>query len=109
MKYFYLIALTLLSFPSFGHALKCKILRNDGVTLYGECLKLKESAIYRSCLDYTCKVDRELTRPLEKGEEGCIQKETSEKDFKAIIEDEHKTLDPDKIPYCRYGTKEKGD
>lgn len=106
MKAFVILSI-LFVIPSYSHAIECKILREDGVTLYGECLKVKDEAIFRSCLDYTCKVDKELTRPLDKGEKGCTSSPLNEKDFKAAIEKEHSTLDPKNIPYCLHSKKQK--
>lgn len=80
----------------------CKIERTDGVVLYGQCLKKGSLYIFRSCVEFTCRVNVNLTRALEAGEESCL-KTVSPQEFTKITLQEHQVNALSKVKYCEYG------
>lgn len=80
----------------------CVLERTDGVELYGQCLKEKEVYIFRSCIEFTCRVSPDKTKlpPLENKE--CL-KPITDKEFKDLVLKEHSVSELSKVPYCNYG------
>lgn len=93
MKFIILI-ITFFSINIF--AKECKLIRTDGVTLFGHCLKKKNIVIFKSCVGFTCQVNSQLTRSLNAAESVCENKSDILKESLS----EHQVSDLNKIPFC---------
>lgn len=97
MKLFLLI---LILFPIYVFAFECKVDRPDGVTFYGNCAKKGKVIIFKSCADFTCRINPSFVKDPKKGESVC-------KNQTDIIEESissHKVKEVEEIPYCIKGS-----
>lgn len=82
----------------------CKV-QNGGpeVVMYGLCYKEGNTIIFKSCAEFTCRLDKDVVAgPLEEGESSCFSDKSPESFKKAALE-EHKVKKLSQIKNCGYG------
>jgi hypothetical protein len=88
-----------------GQTKDCQIADGPGVTMFGLCYKEGDVVIFKSCADFTCRVDNSvLVEPLEDTHSGCF-KDKDPAQFKLNALKEHKVSKLSEINRCRYGVK----
>lgn len=87
----------------------CQVQNGPGVIMYGLCYKEGDTVIFKSCVEFTCRLDKDVVAgPLDAGQTGCI-KDKDPKKFKEEALAEHKVSSLAKIHNCGYGSKKRGE
>jgi hypothetical protein len=91
-----------------GETRDCQVQNGPGVIMYGLCYKEGNTVIFKSCADFTCRLDKDVVAgPLDAGAEACFKDKDPEK-FKAAALTEHQVKKVSQIHSCGYGAKTRG-
>lgn len=85
----------------------CQVQNGPGVIMFGLCYKEGDTVIFKSCADFTCKIDKDVVAgPVDAGQESCFT-DKDPANFKTSALTEHKVSKISQIKDCGYGEKRK--
>lgn len=83
----------------------CQVQNGPGVIMYGLCYQEGNTVIFKSCADFTCKIDKDVVAgPMAAGQASCFTDKDPAK-FKTAALEEHKVSKVSQIHDCGYGEK----